>query len=75
MDLMLSLWGHSDFRQARPRSPACCRLLPFLCRWVWVREFSSPLVRARSGWLLLAASLLTSNPSFLSEPHFCREQG
>lgn len=60
----------------RPRPPAAgFFLLPFLCRWVWVREFSSPLVRARSGWLLLAASLLTSNPSFLSEPHFCREQG
>lgn len=48
---------------------------PFLWRWARPREVSSPLVSARSGWLLLAASLLVSSPRRLSEPQVCRAQG
>lgn len=55
--------------QARPR------LAPFLWRWARPREVSSPLVRAVSGGLLLAASLLVSSPRRLSEPQACRAQG
>lgn len=55
----------------KPRS----RIIPFLWRWARPREVSSPLVRARSGWLLLAASLLVSSPRRLSEPQVCRAQG
>lgn len=55
----------------RPRSGTT----PFRWRWARPREVSSPLVRARSGWLLLAASLLLSSPRRLSEPQVCRAQG
>lgn len=67
--------GPSSLQDSYSEAKGLGKGLPFRCRWARPREVSSPLVKARSGWLLLAASLLVSSPRRLSEPQACRAQG